>query len=137
MKKLLKSPTTKQQKKGSQTTKVILAACLRIVPLWQSLLDCRNFGLGAYLPACAQFVFYFHTYTSPLHVMLSRLHIFSFRLPRTITRLHKMSTFNLPGSEPPIPVSLTSDITREQLLGFPAFKVRHPYYIRTRAPLAS
>lgn len=35
-----------------------------------------------------------------------------------------MSTFNIPGTDPAVPVSLTSNITKEQLLEFPAFKVR-------------
>jgi hypothetical protein len=33
-----------------------------------------------------------------------------------------MSTFTLPGSSPECPVHLTSDLTKEQLLSFPAFK---------------
>ena len=33
-----------------------------------------------------------------------------------------MSTFTLPNSNPPIPIHLTSDITSDQLLAFPAFK---------------
>lgn len=33
-----------------------------------------------------------------------------------------MSTFTLPGSSPECPVHLTDDLTKEQLLSFPAFK---------------
>ena len=33
-----------------------------------------------------------------------------------------MSTFNLPGTSPPIPVQLTEELSRDQLLPFPAFK---------------
>lgn len=33
-----------------------------------------------------------------------------------------MSTFTLPGSSPECPVHLTNDLTKEQLLSFPAFK---------------
>lgn len=33
-----------------------------------------------------------------------------------------MSTFSLPNSEPEVPVHLTSDLSQEQLLSFPAFK---------------
>ncbi|RDL34349.1 uncharacterized protein BP5553_07477 [Venustampulla echinocandica] len=32
------------------------------------------------------------------------------------------NSFDLPGFTPPVPVRLTKDITKEQLLGFPAFK---------------
>ncbi|KAK2810393.1 hypothetical protein FQN49_008537 [Arthroderma sp. PD_2] len=34
-----------------------------------------------------------------------------------------MSTFTLPGSEPAVPVQLTSDLSQSQLLSFPAFKI--------------
>lgn len=33
-----------------------------------------------------------------------------------------MSTFNLPGVSPPIPVGLTAGLSKDQLLSFPAFK---------------
>ncbi len=33
-----------------------------------------------------------------------------------------MSTFNLPNSKPEVPIHLTSDLSQEQLLSFPAFK---------------
>ena len=33
-----------------------------------------------------------------------------------------MSTFTLPKSKPEIPIDLTSDLSKDQLLSFPAFK---------------
>ncbi|KAI9845723.1 MAG: hypothetical protein M1837_004556 [Sclerophora amabilis] len=33
-----------------------------------------------------------------------------------------MSTFDLPGTSPPVPIQLTSDLSQDQLLSFPAFK---------------
>ena len=36
--------------------------------------------------------------------------------------LASMSSFSLPNSEPEVPVQLTSDLSQEQLLSFPAFK---------------
>ena len=33
-----------------------------------------------------------------------------------------MSTFTLPNSEPKVPVNLTTNLSRDQLLSFPAFK---------------
>lgn len=41
-------------------------------------------------------------------------------LPRS--GLAAMSTFTLPNSKPEIPIHLTSDLSQEQLLSFPAFK---------------
>ncbi|KAL2053720.1 hypothetical protein ABVK25_006024 [Lepraria finkii] len=38
------------------------------------------------------------------------------------TNLTVMSTFTLPDSEPKVPVNLTSDLNKDQLLSFPAFK---------------
>ena len=38
------------------------------------------------------------------------------------TPVSNMSTFTLPHSSPAVPVNLTSDLTQEQLLSFPAFK---------------
>jgi ADP-sugar diphosphatase len=36
-----------------------------------------------------------------------------------------MPTFTLPGTSPPVPIKLTSDISEEQLLSFPAFSTWH------------
>lgn len=53
-----------------------------------------------------------------------------FNFPRQLSKsptIHKfnikiMSTFTLPGFSPECPVHLTSDLTKDQLLSFPAFK---------------
>ncbi len=39
-----------------------------------------------------------------------------------ITRASRMSTFTLPDSSPPVSVNLTQDLSKDQLLSFPAFK---------------
>ncbi|KAF3479850.1 nudix hydrolase 14 [Arthroderma uncinatum] len=47
------------------------------------------------------------------------------RRPSSILHAVNMATFTLPGSgsEPPVPVQLTSDLSESQLLSFPAFKI--------------
>ena len=42
--------------------------------------------------------------------------------PHINSRLATMHTFTLPNSKPEVPVHLTSDISQEQLLSFPAFR---------------
>ncbi|KAF2144186.1 uncharacterized protein K452DRAFT_246422 [Aplosporella prunicola CBS 121167] len=56
--------------------------------------------------------------------MLPRLRLTARHLRRipTPTTSVAMSTFTLPNSSPECPVNLTSDITKDQLLSFPAFK---------------
>ena len=62
--------------------------------------------------------------------MLSRLRLLAshFDLSRPLpfsplkSRFAAMSTFTLPNCKPEVPVHLTSDLSREQLLSFPAFK---------------
>lgn len=61
--------------------------------------------------------------------MLSRrlqqqLRRFSLKASRsTMATSTATSSFTLPGSEPPVPVQLTPDISQAQLLSFPAFKI--------------
>lgn len=54
-----------------------------------------------------------------LNYMIKRLH----QLNRHFSTPAKMSTFTLPNTE--ATVSLASDLTKEELLSFPAFKVNH------------
>lgn len=60
--------------------------------------------------------------------MLSRLRLTAKHLalptPPLISKTNPtvMSTFTLPDSEPKVPVNLTSDLNKDQLLSFPAFK---------------
>jgi hypothetical protein len=58
--------------------------------------------------------------------MLRRLYLLSklVILHSYNTRIIKMSTFILPETD--IPVKLADDLTKEQLLEFPAFKVPSP-----------
>ncbi|PGH13928.1 hypothetical protein AJ79_03343 [Helicocarpus griseus UAMH5409] len=42
---------------------------------------------------------------------------------RILTNSRKMSTFIVPNSNPQLPVHLTPDLTQDQLLSFPAFKI--------------
>lgn len=42
---------------------------------------------------------------------------------RQVIPAARMATFNLPGSNPPCPVVLTENISQEQLLSYPAFKI--------------
>lgn len=44
---------------------------------------------------------------------------------RAVFTRARMSTFNLPETNPPCPVRLTENITQEQLLSYPAFKTWH------------
>jgi ADP-sugar diphosphatase len=43
----------------------------------------------------------------------------------TIVAIAKMATFNLPKTNPACPVRLTENITQDQLLSYPAFKIWH------------
>ena len=62
--------------------------------------------------------------------MISRLRLLASHLapskPLTFSPLKSryaaMSTFTLPNCKPEVPIHLTSDLSREQLLSFPAFK---------------
>ena len=62
--------------------------------------------------------------------MLSRLQLLASHLapPKPLTspplksRFAAMSTFTLPNCKPEVPVHLTSDLSQEELLSFPAFK---------------
>lgn len=46
----------------------------------------------------------------------------SIATPLRVTTAAAMSTFTLPNSHPEVPVHLTSDLHKDQLLSFPAFK---------------
>ena len=57
--------------------------------------------------------------------MLPRLRITYRHFVKSSPHIHllrAMSTFNLPSLKPQVPVQLTSDLTQDQLLSFPAFK---------------
>ena len=57
--------------------------------------------------------------------MLNRLRLISpytLRHPIGLTSRTTMSTFTLPNSSPSIPITLTTNLTRDQLLSFPAFQ---------------
>lgn len=54
--------------------------------------------------------------------MLSRLRLTTKHLTTIKLNVATMSTFILPDSAPEVPVHLTSGLTKEQLLSFPAFK---------------
>ena len=58
--------------------------------------------------------------------MFSRVKLLSQKLPRSAianTRFYPtMSTFELPDTVPRVSVNLTSDLSKDQLLSFPAFK---------------
>lgn len=54
--------------------------------------------------------------------MLLRLRLTTRHLTTIKFNVASMSTFILPNSVPEVPVHLTSDLTKEQLLSFPAFK---------------
>lgn len=53
--------------------------------------------------------------------MLSRLRLTTRHLTTIKLNVAPMSTFILPNSVPEVPVHLTPDLTKEQLLSFPAF----------------
>jgi len=57
-------------------------------------------------------------------LLLTRLHVSSWTaFPNALMTCSRvMSTFNLPQTSPSVPITLTDDLTQEQLLAFPAFK---------------
>jgi len=65
--------------------------------------------------------------------MLRRVHLLSKHLfpSHKLVNSAKMSTFNLPGSD--VSISLIDGLSQEELLKFPAFKVKLPFPIHYNA----